>query len=326
METLKTLPLTKEELLELYYKMLLVRRFEEKMEKMYLQGKIHGTIHLSIGQEAASVGACTVLEPHDKILTHHRGHGHAIAKGSELKKIMAEILGRSTGVLGGRGGHIHLADIEKGNIGANGILGENATLATGLALASRMKKLDYVVVCFFGDGAANEGAIHEALNLASIWKLPVVFFCDNNHYGLSGDVRQMTNIENIADRAVGYGIPGKAIDGNNVFEVMNVTAEAVRRARNGEGPTLIEAKTYRFKGHSKSDPRKYRTREEEAEWMNSKDPIALIRNHLFQEGILSDELEKEIEEKVMQEIEEAAVFSENSPIPSIDTMEDHLFA
>jgi len=326
MKSMNTLVPETVDLQNVFYKMLLVRRFEERMERLYQQGKIHGTIHLSIGQEAASVGACAVLEKKDKILTHHRGHGHAIAKGVELNKFVAEILGKSTGLLKGRGGHIHLADLENGNFGANGILGASATLATGMGLASKMKQLGYVIVCFFGDGASNEGAIHEAMNLASIWDLPVIFFCDNNQYGMSGPITEMVNIENIAERAKGYGIPGITVDGNNVFEVMNVTAEAVKRARNGEGPTFIEAKTYRFKGHSRSDARKYRTREEEAEWMNTKDPVILFREQLYKDGMLTEQLEKEFEEQILREIDAAVKFAEESPPPAIDFIDKHLFA
>jgi acetoin:2,6-dichlorophenolindophenol oxidoreductase subunit alpha len=326
MKSIKTLVPEQVDLQDVFYKMLLIRRFEERMERLFQQGKIHGTIHLSIGQEAASVGGCVVLEKEDRILTHHRGHGHAIAKGVDLKAFVAEIFGKSTGLLQGRGGHIHLADIENGNIGANGILGASATIATGIGLASKMKKLGYVVVCFFGDGASNEGAIHEAMNLASIWELPVIFFCDNNQYGMSGPIKEMINIENIADRAQGYGMPGITVDGSDVFEVMNATAEAVKRAKNGEGPTLIEAKTYRFKGHSRSDARKYRTREEEAEWMNQKDPLALFREQLYKDGILTEQLEKEAEEQVLREIDEAVKFAEESPVPSLDVIDKHLFA
>jgi acetoin:2,6-dichlorophenolindophenol oxidoreductase subunit alpha len=325
MKSVKTTVLENVDLQDVFYKMVLVRRFEERMEKLYQQGKIHGTIHLSIGQEAASVGAVAVLEKKDKILTHHRGHGHAIAKGVDLKPFVAEILGKSTGLLGGRGGHIHLADIENGNIGANGILGASATLATGIGLTSKMKKLGYVVVCFFGDGASNEGAIHEAMNLASIWELPVIFFCDNNQYGMSGPIKDMINIENISDRAAGYGMPGITVDGSDVLEVMNVTKTAAERARNGGGPTFIEAKTYRFKGHSRSDARKYRTREEEAEWMNTKDPVALFRAQLYKDGILNEQLENEIEEKVLNKIEEAVMFAEESPIPSIEVLDKHVY-
>lgn len=326
MKSMKTLVPEKVDLQDVFYKMLLVRRFEERMERLYQQGKIHGTIHLSIGQEAASVGACVVLNKEDKIFTHHRGHGHAIAKGVDLKAFVAEILGKSTGLLQGRGGHIHLADLENGNIGANGILGASATIANGMALTSKMKNLGYVCVCFFGDGASNEGAIHEAMNLASIWNLPVIFFCDNNQYGMSGPIKDMVNIENLSERAKGYGIPGLTVDGNDVFQVINATSEAVKRAKNGEGPTFIEAKTYRFKGHSRSDARKYRTREEEAEWMNTKDPVAIFREHLYKEEILTEQLEKEFEEKILQEIDAAVQFAEESPVPSEDVIFDHLFA
>ncbi|MEH6995613.1 thiamine pyrophosphate-dependent dehydrogenase E1 component subunit alpha [Neobacillus drentensis] len=318
--------LSKDSVLDLYYQMLLVRCFEEKAEQLAQQGKIHGTMHSCIGQEATAVGACAVLKKEDKILTTHRGHGHCIAKGTDVKSMMAELLARSTGVCNGKGGSMHIADLEKGILGANGIVGAGITLATGAALTAKMKKLDYVVICFFGDGATNEGAFHESLNLASIWKLPVIFFCENNQYGMSGPVKEMMNVENIADRALSYGIPGKTIDGNNIIEVINATAEAVERARKGEGPILIEAKTYRWKGHARTDARKYRSREEEAEWRNSKDPIALFHHLLMEEGILTEVLAKEIKERVNLEMEEAVNFAENSPHPSLESLEVDVYA
>jgi len=318
--------LSKDSVLNLYYQMLLVRCFEEKAEQLAQQGKIHGTMHSCIGQEATAVGACAVLKKEDKILTTHRGHGHCIAKGTDVKSMMAELLARTTGVCNGKGGSMHIADLDKGILGANGIVGAGITLATGAALTAQMKKLDYVVVCFFGDGATNEGAFHESLNLASIWKLPVIFFCENNQYGMSGPVKEMMNVENIADRALSYGIPGKTIDGNNIIEVLNATAEAVDRARKGEGPILIEAKTYRWKGHARTDARKYRSREEEAEWRNSKDPIALFYHLLMQEGILTEALDKEIKERVNLEMDEAVNFAENSPQPSLESLEMDVYA
>lgn len=221
---------------------------------------------------------------------------------------------------------MHIADVEKGNLGANGIVGGGIPIAVGAALTSKMKDLGFVVLCFFGDGASNEGSFHEALNLASIWKLPVIFFCENNQYGMSGSVKEMVNIENIADRAISYGIPGKVIDGNNLFTVIETVKEAVDRARKGEGPTLIEAKTYRWKGHSKSDAKKYRTKEEEMEWRTKRDPIKLYANVLIEEGIATKEDLEALQAKAKNEIEESVVYAEQSPEPSLDSLEEDVYA
>lgn len=316
---------SQEQLRKMLYDMLLIRRFEEKVEQLFQQGKIHGTMHLCIGQEATAVGACAVLTNEDKIISTHRGHGHCIAKGTEVDRMMAELLGKVTGYCKGKGGSMHIADLDKGNLGANGIVAGGLPLATGAALTSKMKKLGYVVVCFFGDGSTNEGAFHESLNLASVWNLPVIFFCENNQYGMSGSIKEMTNIQHIAERAASYGIPGEIVDGNDLLEVTEVTKKAVERAQNGEGPTLIEAKTYRWRGHSRSDARKYRTRDEEKEW-KTKDPIELFKNKLIEENMLTEEAFLEIEEQVKKEIEAAVEFAENSPIPGEETLETDIFA
>ncbi|MDN7241162.1 thiamine pyrophosphate-dependent dehydrogenase E1 component subunit alpha [Planococcus sp. N028] len=309
----------------LYKQMWLIRYFEEKVDEFFAKGMIHGTTHLSVGQEASAVGAIAVLEEEDKITSTHRGHGHCIAKGAEVNPMMAELFGRTTGYCKGKGGSMHIADVASGNLGANGIVGGGFAIAAGAALTSQMKRAGYVVLCFFGDGASNEGSFHEAINLASIWKLPVVFICENNQYGMSGPVKDMTNIENIADRAESYGIPGKVVDGNDVFDVMNGVGEAVERARNGEGPSLIEAKTYRWKGHSKSDAKKYRTREEETEW-RQKDPIERFRLILVNEGLLSEEDAENIRLEAKKEVEESVEFAINSPEPTLDDLMEDIFA
>jgi len=316
----------KEEMLELLHQMQVIRTFEEQVEKLFQAGEIGGTMHLCIGQEASAVGACSVLERKDKIITTHRGHGHSIAKGMDIGRMMAELLGRATGYCHGKGGSMHIADLDVGHLGANGIVGAGLPIATGAALASKMKDLGYVVVCFFGDGATNEGAFHEALNLASIWDLPVVFICENNQYGMSGSVKEMINIEHIATRATSYGIPGKLIDGNDIIQVMETVQEAVERARRGEGPTLIEAETYRWRGHSRSDARKYRTREEEAFWRKNRDPIALFKNKLIVEGIITEEDFAQLVEQVQKEVNDAVEFARNSPMPSIDSLENDVYA
>lgn len=305
--------------------MMLIRSFEEAVEKLFQEGKIPGTMHLCIGQEATAVGACAALTDEDKITSTHRGHGHSIAKGTEIKPMMAELLGKATGYGKGKGGSMHIADLTIGNLGANGIVAAGLPIGTGAALASQMKKKGYVVLCFFGDGAANEGAFHEALNLASIWNLPVVFFCENNQYGMSGPVKEMVNIEHISDRAKSYGIPGFTINGNDVIEVAKATQEAVDRARSGEGPTLIEAETYRWRGHSRSDARKYRTREEEKDWRNTKDPISKFKERLIEESILTEKEFLEIQKTIDTEIHEAVSFAEESPEPSLDTLEVDIY-
>ncbi|WP_438824004.1 thiamine pyrophosphate-dependent dehydrogenase E1 component subunit alpha [Bacillus sp. JJ1773] len=312
-------------LVELLYQMEVIRNFEEKVEKLFLQGKIPGTMHLCIGQEATAVGACAVLGEEDKIISTHRGHGHCIAKGADINRMMAELLGRETGYCKGKGGSMHIADLDIGNLGANGIVAAGLPIATGAALTAKMKKLNYVVVCFFGDGATNEGAFHEALNLAAIWDLPVIFFCENNQYGMSGSIKEMVRIENLADRAASYGISGKVIDGNDIWNVIEAMEEAVERARKGEGPSLIEAKTYRWSGHSKSDARKYRTREEEKEWKNL-DPIARLTKRLIKDGILTDKDYQAMKEQVEIELQEAIQFAVNSPMPSLETLEEDVYA
>ncbi len=323
---MNSLVLKKDKLIDLLYQMYLIRHFEDQVEKLFLKGKIPGTMHLCTGQEATAVGACATLEKEDKIISTHRGHGHCIAKGAKVDQMMAEILGKETGYCKGKGGSMHIADLDIGNLGANGIVAGGHPIACGAALTSKMKQLGYVVVCFFGDGASNEGSFHESLNLASIWNLPVIFFCENNLYAMSGPVKEMVNIENIADRASSYGIPGVVVDGSNILEVISATEEAVHRARAGEGPTLIEAKTYRWKGHSKSDARKYRTREEEQDWIKNRDPILEFRKKLINDQVISEQEANEIEEKALNEIMDAVKFADESSFPSIDILEDDVYA
>lgn len=317
--------ITDEKLKDLYKEMWLIRYFDEKVDQFFAKGLIHGTTHLCVGQEASAAGSIAVLEPKDKIVSTHRGHGHCISKEGDVNKMMAELFGRETGYCKGKGGSMHIADVEKGNLGANGIVGGGIPLAVGAALTSKMKKEQYVVLCFFGDGASNEGSFHEAVNLAAIWDLPVVFICENNQYGMSGPVKDMTRVEHIADRAAAYGIPGKIVDGCDMVEIMNEVDEAVQYARAGKGPTLIEMKTYRWKGHSKSDAKKYRTREEENEW-RAKDGIKRFKETLLEAGVLTEDEAKVLQEQAKQEIEEAVQFAEASPEPSIDTLEEDVYA
>ncbi|MGG4411874.1 thiamine pyrophosphate-dependent dehydrogenase E1 component subunit alpha [Niallia taxi] len=327
--TVKTLKLpemiTEQKLKDLYKEMWLIRYFDEKVDQFFAKGMIHGTTHLCVGQEASAAGSIAVIGRKDKIVSTHRGHGHCIAKEGDVNKMMAELFGRETGYCKGKGGSMHIADVEKGNLGANGIVGGGLPLAVGAALTSQMKKENYVVLCFFGDGASNEGSFHESVNLAAIWDLPVVFICENNQYGMSGPVKEMTRIKHIADRAGSYGIPGKVVDGLDMIDIMNSVHVAVEHARSGKGPSLIEMKTYRWKGHSKSDAKKYRTREEEKEW-RAKDGIKRFKETLINANILTEETAKQLKESAYQEIEGAVKFAENSPEPSIDSLLEDIYA
>lgn len=249
-----------------------IRRFEEAVDELFARGLMHGTMHLSIGQEAVPTGACLALRPEDYITSTHRGHGHCIARGGALDRMMAELLAKRTGYCRGRGGSMHIADVATGNLGANGIVAGGVPIAAGAGLAARLRGTDQVTVCFFGDGAVNEGAWHEGTNLAAIWSLPVVFVCENNQYGMSMPVRQAVKTNTLAERAAAYGIPAVTVDGNDVQAVFDAVAAAVARARTGAGPSFVEAVTYRWKGHSKSDKNLYRSIEEIDRW-RAGDPI-----------------------------------------------------
>jgi len=271
--------LTVEDVLGALRRMHRIRRFEEAAEDSYIRGLSYGTMHLSIGQEATAVGACMPLGDADCITSTHRGHGHCIAKGAELTPMFAEFLGREGGYCKGRGGSMHIADPAKGNLGANGIVGGGLPIAVGAALSAKKRRTGAVALAFFGDGANNEGAFHEALNLASIWKLPVVFVCENNQYAMSMAMVRATAVANVVDRAPAYAIPGIMVDGNDFATVAEASFEATERARAGEGPTLIEAKTYRTRGHSRSDRNRYRSREEIEAW-TARDPIGRFEQEI----------------------------------------------
>jgi TPP-dependent pyruvate/acetoin dehydrogenase alpha subunit len=306
-----------EQLREVLYKMYLIRRFEEGAEECYTRGLIHGTMHLSIGQEASAMGICMPLAEDDQITSTHRGHGHCIAKGAEVKRMFAEFFGKTTGYCKGRGGSMHIADVGKGNLGANGIVGGGIPIAVGEALSSKMMKTSKVVVSFFGDGANNEGAFHEALNMAAIWKLPVIFVCENNGYGMSTSTARSTAIKNIAERAAAYSMPGVIVNGNIFSEVAEASYQAVARARAGEGPTLIESKTYRHRGHSKSDRNRYRTKEEIEDWMSNRDPITLFESELREFGFIDNKGIEAIRDAVAQEIADGIEFAKASPSPDV---------
>lgn len=303
-----------EELREALRKMHLIRLFEEGAEESYMRGLIHGTMHLSIGQEASAVATCMELTDADKITSTHRGHGHCIAKGADVGRMFAEFFGKETGYCHGRGGSMHIADVKTGNLGANGIVGGGLPIAVGAALTAKRLGRDDVTVCFFGDGANNEGAFHEALNMAAIWKLPVIFVCENNKYGMSTAAAYATAVPNIADRAVAYSMPGVTVDGNDFSAVAEALHEAIARARSGEGPSLVENLTYRWRGHSKSDRNRYRTKDEIEEWM-SRDPIARFRAELIAHGILDEAEAEAVEAEAKAAVAEGIEFARQSPAP-----------
>jgi pyruvate dehydrogenase E1 component alpha subunit len=280
--------LTREQMLQMFRSMAEIRAFETRAYELYREGVMRGTTHAYVGEEAIAVGVCSALRQDDTITSTHRGHGHCIAKGADLGRMMAELLARDNGYCRGRGGSMHIADVTKGNLGANGIVAGGIPIAVGAALAHKLQGSDKVALSFFGDGATSEGAFHESVNLAAIWDLPVVFVCENNHYGMSMSVTEVSRLERVSERAAGYGIPGVTVDGNDVDAVHKAAAEAVAYARSGQGPTLIEAVTYRWKGHSKSDKNLYRTREEITAWQE-RDPITRFEEAVRKTGSLSDE-------------------------------------
>jgi pyruvate dehydrogenase E1 component alpha subunit len=306
-----------EALREALSKMYLIRKFEEGAEDSYMRGLIHGTMHLSIGQEASAVGSCMSLTSKDKITSTHRGHGHCIAKNADLGKMFAEFFGKETGYCRGRGGSMHIADVEQGNLGANGIVGGGLPIAVGAALSAKRLGTGAVTVCFFGDGANNEGAFHEALNMAAIWRLPVVFVCENNKYGMSTSTERSTAVQNIADRAAAYSMPGATVDGNDFSAVVEAVDAAVARARAGEGPSLVENVTYRWRGHSKSDRNRYRSKEEISAWIE-RDPIRQMGALLLEHRILTDQDLVEIEAEAERSIKEAIEFALASPDPRVE--------
>ena len=308
---------------EFLQKLLRIRAFEERLHRMYLEQQTYGmSPHVSVGEEAMAVGVCAALRDDDYIVGTHRSHGHCLAKGAEMRRMMAEICGKETGYCRGRGGTMHIADLTAGIIGANGIVGGGLPISCGVGLSIRYRETDQVCVCFFGDGASNQGTFHEALNFSCAFELPVVFACENNVYGLSTAYSRVSATPDVADRAVGYRMPGVIVDGMDVTEVYRAATEAVERARSGGGPTLIEGKTYRYYGHHASDNRHYRTREEEEEW-RSKDPIATLRESLLAEKVIVDEDFRKWETAARAETDDAVEYALSSPEPDIrDVMQN----
>lgn len=302
-----------------------IRKFEEGVDDLFGRGLMHGTMHLSIGQEAVAAGACLALNRDDYITSTHRGHGHCIAKGADLEKMMAELLAKETGYCRGRGGSMHIADTTTGNLGANGIVAGGVPIAAGAALSAQMRGTSQVAVCFHGDGAMGEGAWHEGVILAAMWDLPVVFICENNKYGMSMNSEEAFRLEQLSDRAKGYGIPGYTVDGNDVQAVFEVVNEAVTRARAGNGPTFIEAKTYRWKGHSKSDKNLYRTREEIAEW-RERDPILAFEQKALAAGSLTTQDIEQVRNEARDELRDAVQKANAAPDASADELLSAVYA
>ena len=312
-------------LIQMYVTMVRIRQFEDRVYLLFLEGEMPGTIHLYQGQEAVAAGVCANLSKEDLITSTHRPHGHAIAKGVSLGSLMAELFAKKTGCCEAKGGSMHMGDMDVGMLPAIAIVGGGIPVATGLALASKMMSLNRVAISFFGDGASNEGAFHEAVNMGAIWNLPVVYVCENNLYAASTHQSKAMKIKNVAERASSYGIPGKVVDGNDIFSVYEAAKEAISRAREEKGPTLLECKTYRRGGHSRSDACKYRGKEEEKVWLK-KDPIPQARKKLIQLGVLTEEKAKDIEEKVKKEIEDAIEYARNSPSPEPKDTLSNVFA
>lgn len=317
--------LNNEKIMSMYENMLKIRKFEEQAMQLFAEGEIPGFVHLYLGEEAVATGACANLRDDDYITSTHRGHGHIVSKGGDLNLMMAELYGKSTGYCKGKGGSMHIADATKGILGANGIVGAGHNIATGAGLSAKYRGTDQVCVCFFGDGSTNQSTFHEALNLASIWKLPVVFVCENNGYGISLSQKKHQAIKDISDRAVAYNIPGVTVDGNDVFAVYEAVGEAVKRARKDQGPTLIECKTYRHRGHFEGDPTVYRTDEELQEWLE-KDPVKRMEGFLKENKIATEDEITSANEKIASAIQEAVKFAQDSPYPTLESSVEDVYS
>jgi acetoin:2,6-dichlorophenolindophenol oxidoreductase subunit alpha len=319
--------LKNKQVIELYEMMQRIRMFEERIVDLYARGLVPGLAHLYIGEEAIATGVCAALGKDDYITSTHRGHGHVIAKGAELAPMMAELFGKISGYCKGKGGSMHIADIDAGILGANGIAGGGLPIAVGAAWSAKWRKTDQVTACFFGDDASNNGTFHESLNLASLHKLPVIFVCENNLYGISVCQTKHTSLTDIATRAVAYDMPGVILDGNDVLKVYHETFKAVKRARAGEGPTLIECKTYRWRGHHEGDPNqggRYRTKDEIEIWKR-KCPIKRLTKKLLKDKIATKKKLKTIDLEIKKAIESAVSFAQESEFPSIEAMYEDVF-
>jgi pyruvate dehydrogenase E1 component alpha subunit len=308
--------ISNEEKLSLLKKMLLIRAFEEKAEVLFQQKLIPGFVHLSIGQEASTTGSCAALRPDDYIISTHRGHAHILAKGGDPRFMFAELFGKTAGYCKGKGGSMHIADFSKGILGANGVVGGGFPIMVGAGLSIKMRKSDQVGMVFFGDGASNRGTFHEACNMAAVFKLPVIFVCENNGYASTSPAEKMVAGGSVANRAKAYGIPGYITDGSNVLEVTEVVREAVAFARGGNGPAIVENETYRYKGHFEGDRQKYRTQDEIHNYKKDRDPIQQFEQVLKDEGILSEDMAERIRMEIIKLIEEAVQFGMDAPLPA----------
>lgn len=321
--------LTLDDKKKMLYDMMLIRQFEEKAAQLVAEGELYGEVHQYVGEEAVAVGVSSVLRTEDGIASNHRGHGHLLAKGGDVKKMMAELGGRTTGYCKGKGGSMHITSLDLGIYGTNGMVGQGVPIALGAAFANKYNGNDNVVVAYFGDGASNEGAVFESLNMAAVWKLPIIFVCENNRYAVSTSISKVTGTGSIAERAKGFGMPAITVDGMDVLAVHEVAKEAVERARKGDGPTFIEAETYRFYGHFSSEPHmlpaKYRSDEEVEHYRENNDPIEKFTKHLLESGMTENELEK-IKEDVNKAIEESVQFMRNSPYPNPEEAYEDAYA
>ncbi len=316
--------LNKEKIRWIYTKMRTIRTFEDKVAELFATGVLPGFVHLYAGEEAIGVGVCAHLTEADYITSTHRGHGHAIAKGVDINAMMAELYGKVTGSCKGKGGSMHIADISKGMLGANGIVGGGGPLACGAGLTIKTLGSEQVAICFFGDGGSEQGTMHESMNLAGIWKLPVVFVCENNLFAESTPWTYHSASKNISDRASAYNMPGLLVEGNDVFAVFEAAEEAVNRARRGEGPTLIEARAFRYYGHFQGDAMTYRTPADETLWKNS-DPITLFQDKVVANGVLSMEDMHEIDDGILARVNDAVLFAQNSPYPLPSALMEDLY-
>lgn len=319
----------KEQLLKIYRNVIAIRAFEEAAHEQYANGLLAGSVHLYAGEEGIAAGVCGILNDDDYITSTHRGHGHLIAKGGDLKRMMAELAGKATGYCKGKGGSMHICDMTLGIMGSNGIVGAGLPIAVGAGFAAKSYGKGQVCACFFGDGASNRGTVHESMNMAAEMKLPVLYVLENNFYAISGSQRELTTLANLSDRAKAYAIPGVTVDGNDVMAVIDAAGEAAARARRGDGPTLLEFKTWRRFGHWEGDPDirlfTYRNKEEHEAWLK-KDPIPKYRNDLIINGFASPEELDAIEKHVDDEIKEAIEFAENSPYPDVSILTQDVYA
>jgi pyruvate dehydrogenase E1 component alpha subunit len=314
----------KNEYLDLYYQMVLIRLVEEESAQLYQQGKIGGFLHLYIGQEAVSTGLISVRQPQDRVITAYRDHGVAINCGISAKEVLAELLGKATGISKGKGGSMHLADVKKNFWGGHAIVGAHLPLAAGLALGDLYQKTDGVTICMFGDGATNIGYFHEAVNLSKVWNLPVLWVCENNQYGMGTAVERASAVSEIRQKADGYGIPNSRVDGMDILAVRKASEEAIAAVRSGNGPYFLEIITYRFRGHSMGDPERYRRSDEVKKWQEN-DPIGIFHRYLIEQKIASEADLSEIDARVEKEVQEAVQFAENSPEPAPEALFENIY-